>query len=152
MTTPPGGPEGPGDPQEPQQPQQPPQEPQQPPQQPPPPAPPQQPYQQPGQPQYQPPTRYPQQPAPVYQSPPNAPGAVPALILGIVGLVLCGIAAPFAWWQGQSAERAIEASGGTLGGKGMATTGKILGIVGTAILALGLVALIVVVIVGAANS
>ncbi|HKF81274.1 MAG TPA: hypothetical protein VKB17_10660 [Thermoleophilaceae bacterium] len=77
---------------------------------------------------------------------------MPALILGIVGLVLCGIAAPFAWWQGQSAERAIDASGGTLGGKGMATTGKILGIVGTVILGLLVIGGIVAVIVGAASS
>lgn len=75
---------------------------------------------------------------PPYVSPPNAPGAVPALVLGIVGLALCGLCAPFAWVQGQKAERAIQASGGAYAGGGMATTGKILGIVGTVFLILSM--------------
>jgi hypothetical protein len=76
---------------------------------------------------------------------------VPALILGILGLVLCGVLAPFAWWQGKSAEQAVDASGGTLGGRGMATVGKILGIIGTVILCLGLLVVIVVLIASAAS-
>ena len=64
-------------------------------------------------------------------SPPNAPGAVTALVLGILGLVICSICAPFAWNQGLKAERTIAAEPGRYGGKGMATAGKILGIIGT---------------------
>ena len=77
---------------------------------------------------------------------------MPALVLGIIGLVACAFCAPFAWWQGKSAENAIAASGGTYGGKGMATAGKILGIIGTVLLAIGVVVLIVVIIAGAASS
>jgi hypothetical protein len=73
---------------------------------------------------------------------------VPALILGILGIVLCSLCAPFAWWQGQSAENAIAASGGTLEGKGMATAGKILGIIGTVI---GILLIIVVIVVVASG-
>lgn len=83
---------------------------------------------------------------------PNAPGAVPALILGILGLVICGLCAPFAWWQGRSAEAAIATSGGQYGGKGMATTGKILGIIGTVIMILLIIALIGFLVVGAGSS
>ncbi|MEJ7716285.1 MAG: hypothetical protein WKF40_11625 [Thermoleophilaceae bacterium] len=64
------------------------------------------------------------------------------MVLGILGLVICGLCAPFAWWQGRSAEAAIAASGGQYGGKGMATAGKILGIIGTVILVLAVIALI----------
>jgi hypothetical protein len=83
---------------------------------------------------------------------PNAPGAVPALILGILGLVICGICAPFAWWQGKSAEDAIASSGGSLGGKGMATAGKILGMIGTVLLVVGIVLGIVLIVFGVAGS
>jgi uncharacterized protein DUF4190 len=94
-----------------------------------------------------------QQPAPGYQTPPNAPGAVLSLVLGIVGIVVCGIAAPFAWAQGRNAERAIAgAPPGAYSGKGMATAGKILGIIGTALLAIGVVALILLIVLGAASS
>lgn len=79
---------------------------------------------------------------------PNAPGAVPALVLGIIGVLLCYFAAPFAWWQGKSAEEAIAASGGRYGGKGMATTGKILGMVGVGLMILGIIAFILLVVIG----
>ena len=79
---------------------------------------------------------YPQAP-PVYRNPPNAPGAVPALVLGILGLTICGLCAPFAWWQGLSARQKIDQSGGALGGRGFATAGYVMGIIGTVILVLG---------------
>ncbi len=82
---------------------------------------------------------------------PNAPGAVPALVLGILGILLCGLAAPFAWWQGKSAENAIASSGGRYGGKGMATTGKILGMVGVGLMILGIIAFIVLIVLGASG-
>ena len=81
-------------------------------------------------------------------TPQNAPGAVPALVLGIIGVLLCSLCAPFAWWQGKSAENAIAASGGRYGGKGMATTGKILGMVGVGLMILGIIAFIVLVVIG----
>ena len=76
---------------------------------------------------------------------------MPALVLGIVGVLLCGFAAPFAWWQGKSAEDAIAKNPGRYGGKGMATTGKILGMVGVALLVLGIIAFILLVVIGIAS-
>ena len=67
---------------------------------------------------------------------------MPALVLGILGLVICPLCGPFAWWQGRSAEGAVAASGGQYGGKGMATAGKILGIIGTVVLVLVVIVLI----------
>jgi Domain of unknown function (DUF4190) len=83
---------------------------------------------------------------------PNAPNAVLALVLGIVGIVLCPLTAPFAWWLGQQSEQAVDASGGTLGGRGMATAGKILGIIGTVLVTLWVIALIIILIASAASS
>jgi hypothetical protein len=77
---------------------------------------------------------------------------VPALVLGIVGLLLCGLAAPFAWWQGKSAENAVEANPGRYGGKGMATTGKILGMVGVGLWVIGIIVTIIIIIAAAGSS
>lgn len=93
-----------------------------------------------------------QQPGAYQAQQPNAPGAVPALVLGILGIIICGLCAPFAWVQGRKAEEAIATSGGRYGGKGMATTGKILGMVGTGLMILGIVIVIIVIIASAASS
>lgn len=76
------------------------------------------------------------------RSPQNAPGAVPALVLGILGILVCPLLGPFAWVYGRRGERAVDASGGLLPGRGLATAGKVLGIVGTALVVLLLVALL----------
>ena len=75
---------------------------------------------------------------------PNASGAVAALVLGILGLIFCPLCAPIAWALGRGAEREIDASGGMLAGRGLATAGKITGIIGTVLLVLGILLLIVV--------
>jgi len=75
-----------------------------------------------------------------------------ALVFGILGLLVCGIFAPFAWVYGKRAEEAVDASGGAYAGRDMATAGKILGIVGSVILALGLLIGVVVLIVLIAGS
>ena len=72
----------------------------------------------------------------------KAEGAIPALVLGLIGIVLCPLCAPIAWSLGRKAERLVDASGGTLGGRGEATAGKILGIIGTAFIVIGIVLLI----------
>src|SRR5260370_37546265 len=95
----------------------------------------------------------PRAPAPVvpYPPPPSYPPpvygkaqridsrAVVALVLAIVGLVLglplgipgliCG---PFAYFTGKSANRRIDASAGALGGRSLAVSAWVLGIVATA--------------------
>jgi hypothetical protein len=128
------------------------------------------------QPPFQPPTpppyaqqpQYPQQPGfqqpgygvPGYPpagygfSPPNEGMAVASMVIGIVAFVLsCGygiglIGSPVALIMGRVSMKRIDQSGGQLGGRGMAQAGFILGIIGTVLLVLGLIALAVIIIVG----
>ena len=80
-----------------------------------------------------------QMPGPPYAPPPpNHPQATTALVLGILGLVVCGVIAPFAWSTGSKAVQEIDASGGRWGGRSDANTGRILGMVGTILLVGGL--------------
>ncbi|MPZ62792.1 MAG: DUF4190 domain-containing protein [Propionibacteriales bacterium] len=80
-----------------------------------------------------------QEPGPV-GPPQNHPRAIPALVLGIVGL-FCGIAAPFALFIGKKAMDEIDASGGQVGGRGPAQAGFILGIIGSILLVIGVLTL-----------
>ena len=83
------------------------------------------------------------------QSRPQHPQAVLALVLGIVSLVICGLAGPFAWSIGGKAVREIDASGGALEGRSLAQAGKICGIIATVLLAIA-VFVIVIFLVGSA--
>lgn len=74
--------------------------------------------------------------------PPEHPQSTTVMVLGILGLVMCQVASPFAWVMGKRSVAEIDASGGRLGGRGQAQTGYILGIVGTCLLGLGLVVLV----------
>ena len=111
-----------------------------------------------GQPQYGQPAygqpAYGQQPygGPGYPYPGSAPTegrAVAAMVVGIVSLVLaCGygvglLGAPVAWWLGKSSMNRIDASNGQLSGRGMAKAGFVMGIIGTVLLALALVAAVI---------
>ncbi|MGI8593384.1 MAG: DUF4190 domain-containing protein [Solirubrobacteraceae bacterium] len=98
-------------------------------------------------PPYQPPGGGPYGPAQVE----NAPNAVLSLVLGIVGIVVCSIAAPFAWVLGKKAEAEVDANPGRYTGKGMATAGKILGIIGTVLIGVAIIALIILIIVAVAT-
>jgi hypothetical protein len=75
----------------------------------------------------------------------TAPNAVLSLVLGILGLIV-GVTAPFAWRYGRAAEAAVDASGGTLSGRDVATVGKIMGIVGTALVCVAVVLVIALVV------
>lgn len=115
---------------------------------------PQQPYpQQPYSPQPYPPQAYPQYGQPFSYVPPNLPRATTALVLGLVGLVgglmclLPVLVSPFAWVTGVKARREIRQSNGQFGGDGMATAGMVLGIIGTVLLALAVIALVIIVLV-----
>lgn len=72
--------------------------------------------------------------------------ATPALAVGTVallGIPWAGIPlllSPFAWALGRTAVREIDASGGVLTGRERARAGMVLGIVGTCLIALALVA------------
>ena len=64
------------------------------------------------------------------------------LVLGILSLVVCGVLGPFAWSMGNRALREIDASQLTaqpLGGRETVNVGRILGMVATILLVLGLV-------------
>jgi uncharacterized membrane protein YjgN (DUF898 family) len=77
--------------------------------------------------------------------PPEHPQATLSLVLGIVGIVACGLAAPFAWHVGRRTLAEIDASGGRLGGRGAAQAGYVLGIVGTVLIGVALVVLLLLV-------
>lgn len=86
---------------------------------------------------------YGQEPRAMY--PPDHPQATTALVVGIVGIVVCaGLISPIAWVIGKKAVDEIDASRGMIGGRGAAQAGYILGIVGTCILAVYALALLLV--------
>ena len=104
----------------------------------------------PGQPPYgnYPPNQY---GGPPYGFAPEHPQATLVLILGIVGIVVCGLVAPFAWVMGNRVVNEIDASNGQLGGRSQAQAGRICGIVGTALMGLGLLFAVVIVIIAFAG-
>jgi hypothetical protein len=88
-------------------------------------------------------------PQPQAQPQPTNTNAIISLVLGIVGIFLCGgILCPVAWYLGARAEQEIDASGGAVGGRGIATAGKIIGIIGTVLFLIWLVITIIVLIAG----
>jgi hypothetical protein len=99
-------------------------------------------YVSPGQPAYPP---Y----APHGYAPPAHREANKVLALGLIAVVggmacyLPIFVAPFAWVIGNRVTKEIEAAGGQLGGRSEAQTGKILGIIGTCLLAVALVVTVV---------
>ncbi len=86
------------------------------------------------------------------QAPPEHPQAVMAMVLGILGLVCCGLASPFAIWTGRKSMKEIDASGGWLGGRGQAQAGFIMGIIGTVLWVLGVLFYVVMIGFGMAAS
>jgi|SRR5680860_1424396 len=98
----------------------------------------------PGQPAYgQPGYGYPQQGMPPMQYAPDHPKATTALVLGILGVVVCQVLGPFAWVVGKKTVDEIDASHGQVGGRGAAQAGYILGIVGTVLLGVAILFVIV---------
>ncbi|WP_082530434.1 hypothetical protein [Aeromicrobium sp. Root344] len=79
---------------------------------------------------------------PPYYVPPKHPQATTAMVLGILSVAVCGLLAPIAWSIGGKAVKEIDANPGAYSGRGEANAGKILGIVGSCLLIVGLVALI----------
>ncbi len=73
---------------------------------------------------------------------PDHPQSTTVLVLGILGLVLCQILAPFAWIMGNRVVAEIDASGGSIGGRSSANAGRICGIIGTVLIGLSILALI----------
>jgi hypothetical protein len=75
-------------------------------------------------------------------------GATASMVVGILALALsCGygltlLASPVAWWLGRRSLREIDASGGTLSGRGLAQAGMVTGIVGTVLLGVAVLAVV----------
>lgn len=78
--------------------------------------------------------------------PPAIPGtttqesskAVMALVFGVLGIICCGLLAPVAWYLANEEIKGIDAGRLTEANRGMAQVAKILGIIGTILLGLGL--------------
>ena len=73
---------------------------------------------------------------------PASSQATTALVLGILGIVICGVLAPVAWVMGNNEIQAIDAGRRPPENRGTANAGKILGIIGTVFLVIGLIVLI----------
>lgn len=77
---------------------------------------------------------------------PEASQATTVLVLGILAVVLCQILGPFAWVMGNNELAAIEAGRRPPENRGTANAGRILGIVGTVLLAVAVVIVILVIV------
>ena len=77
------------------------------------------------------------------QAYPERSQATTALVLGIVGLFI-NIVAPIAWKFGHDELKAIDEGRRPPDGEGQATAGRVLGIIGTALLVFGLLVLLIV--------
>jgi len=60
-------------------------------------------------------------------------------VLGILGLVLCQILGPVAWYMGNAAMREIDAAGGYYRNRSQVQAGRICGIVASVLLGLSVV-------------
>ena len=74
---------------------------------------------------------------------PERSQATTALVLGIVGIFFT-VVAPFAWKFGHDELRAIDEGRRPPDGHGQATAGRVLGIIGTALLVLSVLVVVIV--------
>ena len=81
----------------------------------------------------------------VYSASPEQSQATTILVLGILGIVICQFLGPFAWVMGNKELEAIDAGRRPPENRGTANAGRILGIIGTVFLALGVVLLVLLV-------
>jgi uncharacterized membrane protein YjgN (DUF898 family) len=77
---------------------------------------------------------------------PEASQATTVLVLGILGIIICGILAPFAWNMGNKELAAIDSGRRPPENRSTANAGRILGIVGTVLLGVAIVVLVLLVI------
>lgn len=81
--------------------------------------------------------------------------ATTVLVLGILSLVLCQVLGPFAWVMGNKELAAIDAGKRPPQNRGTAQAGKVLGIIGTVLLGVGVffgVGVLVLIAIGASAS
>lgn len=81
------------------------------------------------------------------------PDGTTVLVLGILGLVVCGLLAPVAWAKGNSAKREIDAQPHVMWtNQGAVNAGRICGIIGTVLLVIGVAIMVLFFIAIAASS
>lgn len=78
---------------------------------------------------------------PYYQGYPEASQSTLVLVLGILGLVVCQVLSPIAWYLGSRELTAIDTGRRDPTGRSVANAGRILGIIGSVLLVLGFFAL-----------
>lgn len=76
---------------------------------------------------------------------PEASQATTVLVLGIIAIVLCQFLGPVAWVMGNNELAAIDAGRRAPENRGTANAGRILGIISTVLLAIGVVLIILLV-------
>ncbi len=74
---------------------------------------------------------------------PEQSQATTILVMGILGLIICGILAPFAWVMGNKELAAIDSGLRSPENRSTANAGRILGIIGTVLLGIGLVVAVI---------
>ncbi len=76
------------------------------------------------------------------------------LILGILGIVVCGLCAPFAWVMGRKALREVDANPSAYTNRGQLQAGMICGIIGTVLWVLAIIfyVFIIVLAIGSAST
>ena len=79
---------------------------------------------------------------------PNAPGAVAALVCGLIGMFVCGLVGIPAIVMGGKAKREIRDSGGYYDGDGLATAGLVLGWISVGLTIVGIAIFVIVLSVG----
>lgn len=73
------------------------------------------------------------------------PDGQTVLILGILGLVVCGVLAPIAWLKGRRVLAEMDAQPGVVwSNRGNVQTGKLLGLIGTILLGIAVAFFVVV--------
>ncbi|HEY7823613.1 MAG TPA: DUF4190 domain-containing protein [Acidimicrobiia bacterium] len=73
---------------------------------------------------------------------PETSQATTILVLGIIGIILCQVLGPIAWVMGNNELAAIDAGRRAPENRGTANAGRILGIIGTVLLTLSILAVI----------
>lgn len=86
-----------------------------------------------------------------YQRPhqwPEQSNAVTALVVSLIGLLVCsGLLCPIGWYIGGEEVKAIDAGRRDPSNRGMAQAGRIIGIVGSVLLALGILLFVILIVV-----
>jgi uncharacterized membrane protein YjgN (DUF898 family) len=73
---------------------------------------------------------------------PEASQSTLILVLGILGLVICQVLSPIAWFLGNQELTGIDTGRRDPAGRSTANAGRILGIIGTVLLIIGVIVLI----------